>query len=275
MALSKLCFFATLIGAFAILALQPSDAQVQSFNALTSNAYRGPSSAAFLPVQSKNLDDLSAGKLLVASRSLGDPNFAKTVVLLVRYDTDGVLGLVLNWRTDVPLSRVLDQLKAARDRSDPAFLGGPMETQVAFALLRSTAKLDGAEQILSGVYLISTRDLFEKAVSNRPDPDIFHVYVGYAGWTKDQLQKEVEGGSWFIFQGDARTVFDSDPDSLWREMIQKTELKLAGVSLPTLDPRVSYRELSCSVSNSFANSCGSTFPPLTTATAFFDSGSSF
>ena len=35
-------------------------------------------------------------------------------------------------------------------------------------------------------------------------------------------------GSWFIFQGDARTVFDSDSDSLWRQMIQKTELKLAG-----------------------------------------------
>ena len=97
-----------------------------------------------------------------------------------------------------------------------------------FALLRSTAKLDGVEQILSGVYLISTKTLFEKVISGRPGPGIFHVYLGYAGWSNDQLRKEVELGSWFIFQGDARTVFDSDPDSLWRQMIQKTELKLAG-----------------------------------------------
>jgi len=97
-----------------------------------------------------------------------------------------------------------------------------------FGLLRSTAKLDGAEQVFSGVYLISTKTVFEKTISGRPDPGIFHVYLGYAGWSNDQLRREVELGSWFIFQGDARTVFDSDADSLWRQMIQKTELKSAG-----------------------------------------------
>ena len=104
----------------------------------------------------------------------------------------------------------------------------PSKLQRCLRLLRSTAKLDGAEQISNGVYLISTKTLFEKTISGRPDPDIFHVYLGYAGWSNDQLRKEVALGSWFIFQGDARTVFDSDPDSLWRQMIQKTELNLAG-----------------------------------------------
>lgn len=193
----------------------------------TLSANRDCPAAVFLPVQSKNPDDLGAGKMLVASRGLADPNFAKTVILLARYDKDSVLGLILNRRTTVPLSRVLEQFKAAKNRSDEAFLGGPMETQVAFGLLRSTAKLDGAEQIFSGVYLISTKDVFEKAISGRPDPEIFHVYVGYSGWTGDQLRAEVERGSWFIFQGDAGTVFDSDPNSLWRKMIQKTELRLA------------------------------------------------
>ena len=91
------------------------------------------------------------------------------------------------------------------------------------ALLGSKAKLDEAEQVLSGVSLISTKTLLEKAISGRPDPGILHVYLGYAGWSNDQLRKEVELGSWFIFQGDARTIFDSDPNSLWPQMIQKTE----------------------------------------------------
>lgn len=184
----------------------------------------------FLPVQSKNPNDLGAGKLLVASRTLADPNFAETVILLVHYDAEGVVGLILNRRTNIPLSRVLEQFESAKDRSDPAYLGGPVETPAVFALFRSTAKFDGAEQIVGGVYLISTKTAFEQAISGRPDPDIFHVYLGYAGWSNDQLRKEVELGSWFIFQGDARTVFDSDPRSLWRQMIQKTELKLAGAS---------------------------------------------
>ncbi|MGB9233607.1 MAG: YqgE/AlgH family protein [Terriglobales bacterium] len=183
--------------------------------------------AVFLPVQSRNAKDLGAGKLLVASRDLADPNFAKTVVLLVRCDTEGVLGLILNRRTDLPLSRVLQGIKAAKDRSDPVYFGGPVEPSV-FALLQSPAKVEGAERIFGAVYMFSTKALFEQTITARPDPRGFHVYLGSAGWTNDQLRKELELGAWFIFQADAGTVFNSNPDSLWPQMIQKTELKLAG-----------------------------------------------
>jgi putative transcriptional regulator len=181
----------------------------------------------FSPVQSKNAKDLGAGKVMVASRNLSDPNFAKTVVLLVHYDAKGVVGLILNRRTDVPLSRVLQGLTAAKDRSDPVYLGGPVETPAVFALLKSSPKVEGAKHIFGGVYLISTKALFEQTISARPDPNLFHVYLGYAGWNNDQLRKEVELGAWFIFQADAGTVFNSDPDSLWPQMIRKTDLKLA------------------------------------------------
>ncbi|HXZ41490.1 MAG TPA: YqgE/AlgH family protein [Terriglobales bacterium] len=188
------------------------------------------------PVQSRDVKGLAAGKLLVASRGLADPNFAQTVILLVRYDAQGVVGLVVNRRTHVPLSRVLDDLKAAKGRSDPIYLGGPVDTRVTFALFHSPARIEGAEQIFSGVYLISARTLFEQTISTRPDPRVFHVYLGYAGWNSDQLRKEVELGAWFIFPADAGTVFNSDPDSLWSEMIRKTELKLAGRKPAKADP---------------------------------------
>ena len=155
------------------------------------------------PIQSKNPQALAAGKLLVASRNLGDPNFVHTVVLLVRYDAQGVVGLVLNRRTEIPLSRVLDGVKAAKDRSDPVYLGGPVETPGVFALFRSPTKIEGSEQIFSGVYLISAKTVFEQTISARPDPNAFHVYMGYAGWTREQLQMEVQLGAWFIFPADA------------------------------------------------------------------------
>ena len=184
-------------------------------------------SSVFLPVQSRNSDDIAAGKLLVASRALGDPSFAETVILVVRCDADGVVGLILNRRTDIPLSEVLEQFEAAKGRSDRVYLGGPVETPAVFALLRSTAKLDGAEQVLSGLYWISKKAPFEKTISGRPDPANFHVYLGYAGWSKDQLRREIKQGSWFIFQGDLGTVFDSDPNTLWHQLIQKTEFQFA------------------------------------------------
>ena len=180
----------------------------------------------FLPIQFNRPQDLGVGRLLVASRSLGDPDFARTVVLLVHYDENGVLGLILNRRTDVPLSQVLD-LEAAKGRSDPVYLGGPVAPSAVFALLKSSAKIEKAENIIGGVYFISGKALFEQTISARPDPGVFHVYLGYAGWTQDQLRTEVQLGGWFVFPADAATIFNSDPDSLWLQMIQKAELQLA------------------------------------------------
>jgi putative AlgH/UPF0301 family transcriptional regulator len=262
MSLRRLCFFTVLVTIGAFVAVGTLNVQTKGFDVRTPNSRPHDSALApdeslwhmgsptnrltlpdwdkafrakneirptvFLPVQSINTKDLRAGRLLVASRGLADPFFAKTVVLLVHYDADGVAGLILNRRTDVPLSRALEGLKAAKHLSDPVYLGGPVEIPSAFALLKSPAKVEGAQRIFGGVYLISTKTLFEQTISARPDPSGFHVYLGSAGWTNDQLRKEVELGAWFIFQADAGTVFDSDPDSLWSQMIQKTELKSAG-----------------------------------------------
>jgi len=184
-----------------------------------------------LPIQFKNLQfknpkDLGVGKVLVASRGLGDPSFAGTVILLIHYDEKGAVGLILNRRTDVPLSQVLD-LKAAKDRSDMVYLGGPVEPTAVLGLFESSAKVGKADNVFGGVYLISDKALFEKTLSGRPDPGVFHVYLGYAGWTQDQLRAEVQLGAWFIFPADDATVFNSNPDSLWLEMIKKTQLKFA------------------------------------------------
>jgi putative AlgH/UPF0301 family transcriptional regulator len=194
----------------------------------------------FLPIQFNNPQDLGLGKLLVASRSLGDPDFARTVVLLVHYDEKAVVGLILNRRTDVPLSRVLD-LDAAKDRSDPVYLGGPVAPSAVFGLFKSPVKMENAENIFDGVYFISDKALFEQTISGRPDRGIFHVYLGYAGWTQDQLRTEVQLGGWFVFPADAAAIFNADPDSLWLQMIQKTEMQLAKTE-PTSDGDIYSRD---------------------------------
>jgi len=194
--------------------------------ALAADGRGSVSRSEFLPIQFKNPKDLGVGKVLVAARGLGDPNFAGTVILLVHFDGKGAVGLILNRRTDVPLSRVLD-LKAVKDRSDPVYLGGPVDRAAVLALFESSAKVEKAENVFGGVYLISDKALFEKTISARPDPGVFHVYLGYAGWTQDQLRSEVQLGAWFVFPADAGTVFNSDPDSLWLEMIKKTQMRYA------------------------------------------------
>jgi len=179
--------------------------------------------------QSIRSEDLAAGKLLVASRDLLDPNFVQTVVLLVRYSKDeySVVGLIVNRRTQIPIARVFPELKEAKGQSDPIYRGGPVERTAALALLRARAKPEEAEHVFANVSMISSRPLLDKTIAARMDPSMFHIFLGYAGWTARQLQGEVDLGAWHVFPGAAAVVFDTDPETLWSRLIRKTEERIA------------------------------------------------
>ena len=188
--------------------------------------------AAFILVASApafcQADDLAVGKLLVASRDLGDPNFAKTVILLVHYTEDqGAVGLVVNRATDVPISRVFQDFKEAKNRTDPVYVGGPVELNSVLALLKTANKPENATRVFGDVYLISNKDLLKATLASGAVASVFHAYVGYAGWSTGQLQHEVELGAWHIMAGDAATVFHADPDSVWPRLIGRTETQIA------------------------------------------------
>jgi putative AlgH/UPF0301 family transcriptional regulator len=183
--------------------------------------------AGLAEAQSTRPADLAAGKLLVACKDLPDPNFAKTVVLLVQYDEDGVVGLILNRRSKVPVSRVLDELPGAKDRPDSVYAGGPVGRTDVRALVRSLSPPGRAKHVFGDVSVVSTKEDLEKTFASAPDADTVHVYLGYSGWTAPQLEHELELGAWYIFQGGAKAVFDSDPDSMWERFIRQTEFRIA------------------------------------------------
>jgi putative transcriptional regulator len=181
--------------------------------------------------QSTNARDLAAGKFLVAGRELSDPNFHETVVLLIEYSKESAMGLVVNRRTRIPLSRLLEDVKEAKDRTDPVFAGGPVERSGILGLLRAHDRPDAARTVFGDVHLVTTRDLLEHTLAAGTAAKSFHLYLGYAGWGPGQLEREVMIGAWFIFRGDAASIFEKDPDTLWPRMIEQTELRIARRSL--------------------------------------------
>ena len=179
-------------------------------------------------------DDLAVGRLLVASRDLGDPNFSKTVILLVHYNEDqGAVGLVVNKRTDVPISQVFHDLKEASGRHDPVYIGGPVELNSVLALLKSASAPEGADRVFGDVYLISNKNLLARTMASPAEPAVFHTYIGYAGWKAGQLEHEVDLGAWHVMPADAGTVFHSDPDAVWEHLIRRTETQIARLLIYT------------------------------------------
>ncbi len=180
-----------------------------------------------LPLPAQSTHELGIGKLLVARRDAPDSTFAETVILVVRYTQGGTVGLMLNRRTEVPVSRALEPLKGASGRSDPVFAGGPVELANVLALLRANVMPEGAEHVTGKVYLVPTEALLEKTLAKRPDPADFRVYLGYCGWSPGQLENETSHGFWQVLNGSADIVFDSEPETLWSRLIERAEQRIA------------------------------------------------
>jgi putative transcriptional regulator len=139
----------------------------------------------------------------------------------------GSVGLVINRRTDVPISRVFEDFKEAKGRKEPVYIGGPVELNSVLALLKSPSKPTIAERVFGDVFLVSDKSALKATLASSAESNAFHVYVGYAGWGPRQLEHEVELGAWHIMRPDSATVFQDDPDSVWERMIRRTETQIA------------------------------------------------
>ena len=177
--------------------------------------------------QSTKVKDLGLGKLLVSSRDLSDPNFAESVVLLIQYDQQGTVGLMINRRTRAPVSRMFQNLDTGKHGADPIYVGGPVEMTAVLGLFRSRKRPDEGTAVLSEVYLVSSKPLLEKTLTATAGPSDLRLYLGYCGWAGGQLENEVRQGGWWIFEANAGLVFDPDPGSVWSRLIARTELQIA------------------------------------------------
>ena len=186
-----------------------------------------PLLAPALIAQSVRTEEIAAGKFLVAHRKLADPNFRESVVLIVHYDSNGAMGVIVNSKTKITLARIFEDIKGAADQSETLFFGGPVETRSVIALVRAESKPREATHVFQDVYLVSRKTQLDKAVAARPDPRRFRAFLGYSGWGAGQLEAEMATGSWYLFPGSPATVFDPSPSSVWNRLIRVTEQQVA------------------------------------------------
>jgi putative transcriptional regulator len=166
--------------------------------------------------------EIARGKLLVASDQLADPNFQKTVVLLLEYAPTGALGVIINRPTDVKLSSLLPEVDELRDRGDTVLIGGPVARDRMIVLLRTTKPPPQSAVVIDGVYITAGLDALHALPRDKGATANLRAYVGYTGWDMQQLDAEIARGDWKVTAADAATLFDKPPAGLWRELNERT-----------------------------------------------------
>lgn len=166
------------------------------------------------------------GSFLIASPHLGDGNFNRSVVLMVKHDEEGAFGLVLNRPTG---NTVADVWKLVSDgeveRRDPIYLGGPVQGPLmAVHGIASAAE----SEILDGVYLSAHKEQLKEVIASENVP--VRLFAGYSGWGAGQLEGELEAGGWLVAPATAELVFH-DKDDLWERVMHSVASDILAPSI--------------------------------------------
>jgi len=164
------------------------------------------------------------GRLLVATDLVGGDFFNQTVVLLLHYDANGAMGVVINRPTEIEPQEILDDIEDAAGYSDQIYWGGPVQMNSLRALLRTDSPPSGAEAIVGSVHQVPVDDALKGAPSGQAN---LRLFIGYAGWAAGQLDDEMARGSWHVVPATDELVFAEDPHTLWKTLTRPRELRAA------------------------------------------------
>ncbi len=175
---------------------------------------------------------------LIAMPSLLEPQFKCSVIYICEHNKDGAMGLVVNRPIDkMTLEGILRKLNIqptprdpAIDLSRPVFSGGPLAGDRGFILHTPQNGFASSIQLSDDIMLTTSKDLLLTLGTALTPPEIL-LTLGYAGWQRGQLEKEVRNNAWLTIDADAKILFHTPTAMRWRAAASKLGIDIRNISL--------------------------------------------
>lgn len=170
-----------------------------------------------------------AGQLLIATGEMKDPRFGEAVIYLVKHDSEGTLGLIINRPiAQGAIDEVLKGFGAEAKGSQREIVihyGGPVSSRQGFLLHSDDVTLENSIRAKDGIVMTSDIKMIE-AIAMGKGPRQFIFTLGYAGWAPGQLEAELKTNSWFVISADKSFIFGEDAEKKWRRAMDKRQIPL-------------------------------------------------
>ena len=166
------------------------------------------------------------GDFLISNIDLADPNFIRSVILMITHDDTGAFGLVVNHPSRFTLGEVIEGMDDTPAASIPIYVGGPVQREALFVLHGPGPWYDAPvsrEQPIEGViFEPATAAMMEHlgsvwSATPPEDRPTVRIYAGYSGWSPGQVEGELAGDSWVVVPATRAVVFHDDPQAAWAE----------------------------------------------------------
>lgn len=170
--------------------------------------------------------ELAKGKLLISEPFLGDPNFNRSVVLLLEYSAnEGAFGIVLNKPTELFMNDIVEAFPKQRF---PFHYGGPVEQDNLFFIHRLGDALEGSREVVPGLYWSGNFEQLKTLIVNEVirEEDV-RFFGGYSGWEAGQLEGELKQRSWILTSTDVNQTIETPADLMWRNTLKQLGSKFS------------------------------------------------
>lgn len=178
---------------------------------------------------------IACGRILIAEPFLADPNFSRSIVLLCEHGLEGSIGFVLNKPIKLTLGDLLPGPKTPRLT---LYNGGPVQLDSLHMIHRVPSAIGGTP-VAPGVFWgWSYESLHKVSKESNYQPTDIRLFVGYAGWSPGQLDREVEEGAWLVAPYNERLVFETDAAIAWKESVKSLGVDYAHFANLPIDPQM-------------------------------------
>jgi putative transcriptional regulator len=169
------------------------------------------------------------GQLLIAAPTIGDPRFAHTVILMVKHDKDGALGIVINRPVgEESIAGLLEgtgEDVSGIEGNLRVFSGGPVQPDLGFVVHSAEYRRDETINVDGRVAMTASRQILRDIGHHRgPQKTLFAL--GYAGWGPGQLEGEIARHDWFTTPEEPKLIFDDDREHLWDDAMARRTREL-------------------------------------------------
>ena len=163
--------------------------------------------------------------LLVAQPDMLDPNFSRTVVLVMRPEDGGPLGVILNRPTPVQLRELYPDRAELAARDDLVFFGGPVQPDALLFAFRSAVKPPKGLNVTGDIYISGFSEVLDELLEHPENANEQRFFAGYAGWAQGQLEFEIARGGWYTLPLEVDAIFKMNPFTLYDELLKRATVR--------------------------------------------------
>jgi putative transcriptional regulator len=139
---------------------------------------------------------IEVGSFIKSTSLLDGSYFENSRIYIVEKNNEGAIGFIVNR----PFGRSLNELKEfSKSKPLPLLEGGPVDQEHIYVVHSRPDLITGSKKISNNKYFggsmqevihaINVKDVRENEIQ---------LFLGYCGWDANELEMEIEEGSWTI-----------------------------------------------------------------------------